>query len=78
MEAVAARDSGAVVVAKRSGVVESVDAGRIVIQVDEAEGPGSLGVTTDHAPGVVERRLEAPALPVGVELEAVGDAGLGA
>jgi len=37
MEAVAARDSGAVVIAKRSGVVESVDAGRIVIQVDEAE-----------------------------------------
>jgi DNA-directed RNA polymerase subunit beta len=37
MEAVAARDSGAVVIAKRGGVVESVDAGRIVIQVDESE-----------------------------------------
>ncbi len=37
MESVAARDSGAVVIAKRGGVVESVDAGRIVIQVDEAE-----------------------------------------
>ncbi|UCF31199.1 MAG: DNA-directed RNA polymerase subunit beta [bacterium] len=37
MEATAARDSGAVVVAKRSGRVESVDAGRVVIQVDESE-----------------------------------------
>jgi DNA-directed RNA polymerase subunit beta len=37
MEAVAARDSGAVVIAKRGGVVESVDAGRVVIQVDESE-----------------------------------------
>ena len=31
MEAVVARDSGAAVVAKRSGVVESVDARRIVV-----------------------------------------------
>lgn len=37
MEAVAAKDSGAVVIAKRSGRVESVDAGRTVIQVDESE-----------------------------------------
>jgi DNA-directed RNA polymerase subunit beta len=37
MEAVSAKDSGAVVIAKRSGRVESVDAGRIVIQVDESE-----------------------------------------
>jgi len=37
MEAVSARDSGAVVIAKRSGWVESVDAGRMVIQVDESE-----------------------------------------
>ena len=37
MEAVSARDSGAVDIAKRSGWVESVDAGRIVIQVDEDE-----------------------------------------
>lgn len=32
-----ARDSGAVVTAKRSGIVESVDATRIVIKVDEKE-----------------------------------------
>jgi len=37
MESVSARDSGAVVVAKRSGRVESVDSDRIVIQVDESE-----------------------------------------
>ena len=37
MESVAARDSGAVVVAMRGGTVESVDAARIVIQVDDAE-----------------------------------------
>ena len=37
MEAVVARDSGAVIVAKRSGVVESVDASRIVVKCDGAE-----------------------------------------
>ncbi len=43
MEAVVARDSGAVVVAKRSGVVESVDAARIVIKCDA---PGKEGLDT--------------------------------
>jgi DNA-directed RNA polymerase subunit beta len=37
MESTSARDSGAVVVAKRGGKVESIDAGRVVIQVDESE-----------------------------------------
>ena len=37
MEPVVAKDSGAVVTAKRSGVVESVDASRIVVKCDEAE-----------------------------------------
>ena len=37
MESVAARDSGAVVSAARGGTVESVDASRIVVQVDDAE-----------------------------------------
>ena len=41
MEAVVARDSGVTVVAKRDGVVESVDAGRIVIKPDEDDGKGS-------------------------------------
>ncbi|NLA40668.1 MAG: DNA-directed RNA polymerase subunit beta [Smithella sp.] len=40
MEAVVARDSGAVMVAKRSGVVESVDASRIVIRADKPEEDG--------------------------------------
>ena len=40
MESVVARDSGAVVVAKRSGVVESVDAARIVIKCDAPEREG--------------------------------------
>jgi DNA-directed RNA polymerase subunit beta len=40
MESVVARDSGAVVAAKRSGVVESVDAARIVIQSDVPERGG--------------------------------------
>ncbi len=35
MESVVARDSGAVVIAKRSGVVKSVDASRIVIECDD-------------------------------------------
>ena len=37
MEGVVARDSGAVIVAKRSGVVESVDASRIVVKCDIQE-----------------------------------------
>ena len=37
MERAVARDSGAVVVARRSGVVESVDASRIVIKCEESE-----------------------------------------
>jgi DNA-directed RNA polymerase subunit beta len=41
MEAVVARDSGAVVVAKREGIVESLDADRIVIKCDNVEHDGS-------------------------------------
>jgi DNA-directed RNA polymerase subunit beta len=37
MERIVARDSGAVVVARRSGIVESVDASRIVIKCESAE-----------------------------------------
>ncbi|MCX5856531.1 MAG: DNA-directed RNA polymerase subunit beta [Deltaproteobacteria bacterium] len=45
MESIVARDSGAVVVAKRSGVVETVDASRIVIKSDGAEQDGlDIGV----------------------------------
>ncbi len=40
IEAVVARDSGVTVVAKRSGVIESVDAARIVIKPDEDETHG--------------------------------------
>ena len=40
MEAIVARDSGAVVIAKRSGVVETVDASRIVIRADKPEEDG--------------------------------------
>lgn len=46
MEAVVARDSGAVVVAKRSGVVEHVDASRIVIKCD-GEGKDDLDTGVD-------------------------------
>jgi DNA-directed RNA polymerase subunit beta len=37
MESVVAQDSGAVIIAKRSGVVKSVDASRIVIECDNEE-----------------------------------------
>jgi DNA-directed RNA polymerase subunit beta len=47
MEGVVARDSGATVVAKRSGVVESVDASRIVIK------PDMNGRPTDAAPDII-------------------------
>ncbi len=38
MESVAARDSGALVIAKKGGVVESVDASRIVVRASEDSG----------------------------------------
>ena len=44
MEEIVARDSGATVAARRPGVVDHVDAQRIVIRVDEAEARGSAGV----------------------------------
>ncbi len=40
MEAVVARDSGAVLSAKRAGVVESVDASRIIVRADHPEEDG--------------------------------------
>jgi len=44
MERVVARDSGATVVARRNGIVESVDSSRIVIKADAVAGPGDVGV----------------------------------
>ena len=44
MEAVVARDSGAAIVAKRSGVIDQVDAMRIVIRATENVEPGDPGV----------------------------------
>ena len=40
MEAIVARDSGAVLVAKRAGVVESVDASQIIVRADRPEEDG--------------------------------------
>jgi DNA-directed RNA polymerase beta subunit len=40
MEGVAARDSGALVLAKKAGVIESVDASRIVVRVSDDGGSG--------------------------------------
>ena len=45
MERVVAKDSGVTVVAKRGGLIETVDAARIVVKVDEAE-------TVEGVPGV--------------------------
>ncbi len=48
MEAIVARDSGAVVVARRDGVVDSVDSQRIIIRADVgSEGSLSREVTAD-------------------------------
>jgi DNA-directed RNA polymerase subunit beta len=44
MEAVVARDSGATVVARRTGVVEQVDGNRIVIRATEETDPNKPGV----------------------------------
>jgi len=40
MEAIVARDSGAVLVAKRAGIVESVDASHIIVRADRPEEDG--------------------------------------
>jgi DNA-directed RNA polymerase subunit beta len=44
MEAVVARDSGAVVVAKRTGVIEQIDGTRIVVRATEEADPAQPGV----------------------------------
>ncbi|MGB0468630.1 MAG: DNA-directed RNA polymerase subunit beta [Pontibacterium sp.] len=44
MESNVARDSGVCVVARRGGIVESVDAGRIVVKVRDSEVAGDAGV----------------------------------
>ena len=44
MEAIVARDSGVTCVARRPGVVESVDSERIVVKADKAEGAHDPGV----------------------------------
>src|SRR6202008_4047281 len=46
MEAVVARDSGVTVVAKRDGVVESVDASRIVVKPDDDSMGSTVAITT--------------------------------
>jgi DNA-directed RNA polymerase subunit beta len=43
MEAVVARDSGAAVVARRAGLIESVDARRIVVRPDTPDASGKYG-----------------------------------
>ncbi len=49
LEAVVARDSGVTVIARRGGVVEGVDASRIVVRVDESEQvEGEPGVDIYH------------------------------
>ena len=47
MEKVVARDSGVTVVAKRDGIVESVDSSRIVVRCDTGEKEGNVGTGVD-------------------------------
>ena len=42
MEGVTARDSGAVILAKRSGIIDSVDSERIIVRVEGEHHPGQL------------------------------------
>ena len=44
MEAIVARDSGATITARRGGVVDQIDAMRIVVRVNEQEAQGDTGV----------------------------------
>jgi len=46
MESITAKDSGAVVVARRAGIVDSVDATRIIVRVGGVAGPGEDGAAT--------------------------------
>ncbi len=57
MEGITARDSGAVVAARRSGIVDAVDSQRIIIRVEDVEG-GPLGgeIGADLYPMVKFRR----------------------
>jgi DNA-directed RNA polymerase subunit beta len=47
MERVVARDSGVTTTARRSGLVEAVDASRIVIKTDEVDTDGEVGADID-------------------------------
>ncbi len=42
MEGVTARDSGAVILAKRNGIIDSVDSERIIVRVEGEHHPGQL------------------------------------
>jgi len=42
MEGVTARDSGAVILAKRNGIVDSVDSERIIVRVEGEHHPTQL------------------------------------
>ena len=44
MEHVVARDSGAVIVAKRGGIIDQIDGKRIVVRASEADNAGDVGV----------------------------------
>src|SRR5262249_59742100 len=57
MEKVTAQDSGAVVVAKRDGIVDTVDSERIIIRVDHnVDGTLSREVTADIYPMIKFKR----------------------
>lgn len=47
MEYIAARDSGAVILCRRSGMVDSVDAERIIVRVDAGDGSASRDAGVD-------------------------------
>ncbi len=69
MESIAARDSGAVIIAKQSGVVESVDSRSIVIRVDEQfDTPEELAkihqFAAFHLPSFVESEEDEAAIIV--------------
>jgi DNA-directed RNA polymerase beta subunit len=64
MEAVVARDSGAAIGARRTGVVDQVDATRIVIRATEETDPTKSGVdiyTLDEVPAFEPEHLHQPA-----------------
>src|SRR5690242_4596469 len=72
MEGVVARDSGAAIAARRTGVVDQVDATRIVIRATDEQDPTKPEIGADSVPGKRRRQPRADGLQHAAPGGAVG------